>query len=63
MKCPFFRTECLKEDCTAYTTEVRVGKDKWVQTVEDGMQYIGQTFTKNPYCNALKVEIPRRKEE
>ena len=41
--CPFFQTACLREDCAAYQPE------------ETREEYI----FKNPYCHALKRDLPQ----
>jgi len=58
MKCPFFQTECLKEECTAFEVRDKLGKYYF----EKGDA--GRILIKDqPYCSALNLYIPERKPE
>ena len=61
MKCPFFQTECLEEDCTAY--EEREYSRLSGFTVDDlyRMELLESYLEKEEYCHALNTSIPRRK--
>lgn len=59
MICPFFRKDCLKEKCAAY---------EWKENVWGPVEYdfdgggMHQSLRSYAYCNALRCELPERKE-
>jgi hypothetical protein len=59
MKCPYYHTECTKDECAAYEvveyTNVG-GKDEsayWAYRAE--MEHL---IRRKPYCHALKRDLP-----
>lgn len=59
MICPFFQEECLKEKCTAYELK----QESSPEDFQDGTyRYVTIVQRDVHYCNALKCELPERKE-
>lgn len=56
MKCPFFQTECLKEECEAYE------KEKSVCEPFPTSGFFTKVIGHKPYCYALNRFLPERKE-
>jgi len=62
MFCPFFKEECLKEECSAY----EFNQNQWSYR---GMYYWADkpveqdvlVKKEHGYCHALRIELPKRK--
>ena len=59
MKCPFFKTECIKEECIAYddslrliytTTKIRIQGQEQTQHCPG--------FSEYAFCKAFRTELP-----
>lgn len=54
--CPFFRVDCLRKNCTAYEEKIKY------EPIEDFSAEYRVLFDA-PYCNALNIYLPFKKEE
>ena len=65
-KCPFFGCRCMKEECTAFELKDFYKKGELVSFTDCfGFTDVGETYIIKkdvPYCNALKIWLPRGKD-